>query len=223
MKVTRLPARQLTTSPPCHPATPPPRHLATPPPRYLTTWSDGPLFPSSSYHRITVPPNHPRQVVDPMNGDVFMHVADTAADEVEPFIASLNSCSKSGLHNPLKVRRGSEHTQPSPQYARVRALGTLATAPYPASGSYAPIFTTHPARCELTEPYPFLPHPQQTPQRTTTGICFTVTCHPRWWRPCANPRSRTSSCALSRWDGWGWRRVSWGGVGWRGVAWNMLG
>ena len=62
-----------------------------------------------------------------MNGEVFMHVADTSPDEVAPFIASLNSCSKSGLHNPLKVRHGSERAN----QRHTRALGSRATAPYP--------------------------------------------------------------------------------------------
>lgn len=39
---------------------------------------------------------------DPMNGDPFLHVADTSVDEIGPFIKSLNSCTKSGLHNPFK-------------------------------------------------------------------------------------------------------------------------
>jgi len=42
-------------------------------------------------------------IVDPMNGEAFMEVADTSPSEVAPFVDSLNSCSKSGLHNPLKA------------------------------------------------------------------------------------------------------------------------
>lgn len=40
--------------------------------------------------------------LDPLNGEEFMRVADTSTDEVRPFVESLNRCSKSGLHNPLK-------------------------------------------------------------------------------------------------------------------------
>ncbi len=39
-------------------------------------------------------------IVDPMNGERFLEVPDT--NELTPFIAGLQSCSKSGLHNPLK-------------------------------------------------------------------------------------------------------------------------
>ena len=41
-------------------------------------------------------------IVDPWNGEVFMHVADTKENELQPFIDSLSTCTKSGLHNPLK-------------------------------------------------------------------------------------------------------------------------
>lgn len=39
---------------------------------------------------------------DPLNGDSFISVPDLKKSEVEPFITSLNSCSKTGLHNPFK-------------------------------------------------------------------------------------------------------------------------
>lgn len=39
-------------------------------------------------------------VLDPLNGGAFLQVPDTR--DLEPFIQGLNSCSKSGLHNPLK-------------------------------------------------------------------------------------------------------------------------
>ena len=39
-------------------------------------------------------------VVDPMNGDVIVRVPETT--DFAPFIAGLESCPKSGLHNPLK-------------------------------------------------------------------------------------------------------------------------
>lgn len=41
-------------------------------------------------------------VVDPMTGKVFIKVANTSSSELSTFVTSLNSCSKSGLHNPLK-------------------------------------------------------------------------------------------------------------------------
>ena len=39
-------------------------------------------------------------VVDPMNGEKFLQIPDT--QEMSPFIVGLESCPKSGLHNPLK-------------------------------------------------------------------------------------------------------------------------
>lgn len=41
-------------------------------------------------------------VVDPMNGEPFLHVPDTALGELAPFVESLNACPKTGLHNPLR-------------------------------------------------------------------------------------------------------------------------
>ena len=37
-------------------------------------------------------------IVDPWNGEKFIEVPDTREEELEPFLKSLNSCSKSGLH-----------------------------------------------------------------------------------------------------------------------------
>ncbi|XP_026189882.1 delta-1-pyrroline-5-carboxylate dehydrogenase 12A1, mitochondrial [Cyclospora cayetanensis] len=42
-------------------------------------------------------------VINPLNGTVLAHAPHTQPDELEPFIASLSRCSKSGLHNPLKA------------------------------------------------------------------------------------------------------------------------
>ncbi|CAM6094240.1 unnamed protein product [Calypogeia fissa] len=42
------------------------------------------------------------ELVDPLNGKVFMKVPNTSKSEVKPFIQSLRACPKSGLHNPLK-------------------------------------------------------------------------------------------------------------------------
>lgn len=39
-------------------------------------------------------------VVDPMNGETFIEMPDT--QDIAPFVAGLQSCPKTGLHNPLK-------------------------------------------------------------------------------------------------------------------------
>ena len=39
---------------------------------------------------------------DPLNGEPFMAVSDAQPDEIPRYVASLNTCTKSGLHNPLK-------------------------------------------------------------------------------------------------------------------------
>ena len=39
---------------------------------------------------------------DPLTGKNFIHVSDVQANEISSFVQSLNKCSKSGLHNPLK-------------------------------------------------------------------------------------------------------------------------
>jgi 1-pyrroline-5-carboxylate dehydrogenase len=49
-----------------------------------------------------VSPVNQTMVPDPLNGDPFLFVADTKTDEIAPFVESLNSCTKSGLHNPFK-------------------------------------------------------------------------------------------------------------------------
>eukprot|EP00898_Chlorokybus_atmophyticus_P005137 jgi/Chlat1/5624/Chrsp369S05383 len=41
-------------------------------------------------------------IVDPLNGEVFIRAPDTKGAELQPFIASLQNCPKTGLHNPLK-------------------------------------------------------------------------------------------------------------------------
>lgn len=40
--------------------------------------------------------------LDPMNGEPFLEVSDTQLEDLDPFIKSLASCPKSGLHNPFK-------------------------------------------------------------------------------------------------------------------------
>ena len=45
-------------------------------------------------------PTYRDDIVDPMNGELFLNVPDTT--EHGPFIAGLESCPKSGLHNPHK-------------------------------------------------------------------------------------------------------------------------
>lgn len=51
------------------------------------------VFPSNS---------PPMTVVDPMNGDPFLLLPDTTSQEAKMFAESLNRCSKSGLHNPIR-------------------------------------------------------------------------------------------------------------------------
>ncbi|CAI7884628.1 unnamed protein product [Closterium sp. NIES-54] len=41
-------------------------------------------------------------VVDPLNGKDMISVPDAQAHEIQPFVESLSSCPKSGLHNPFK-------------------------------------------------------------------------------------------------------------------------
>lgn len=41
-------------------------------------------------------------VPDPYNGEQFIHVPDTQGDELKPFVDSLKSVPKTGLHNPFK-------------------------------------------------------------------------------------------------------------------------
>lgn len=43
---------------------------------------------------------HREDVVDPMTGERFLEIPDTT--DLQPFIAALRSCPKTGLHNPLK-------------------------------------------------------------------------------------------------------------------------
>ena len=45
-------------------------------------------------------PNYRDDIVDPMNGEPFLKVPDT--QDMGPFVEGLESCPKSGLHNPLK-------------------------------------------------------------------------------------------------------------------------
>ncbi|GLC37776.1 mitochondrial membrane protein [Pleodorina starrii] len=49
-----------------------------------------------------VPSASSRQLPDPMNGEQFLGVPHTQPDEIGPFVQSLRSVPKSGLHNPLK-------------------------------------------------------------------------------------------------------------------------
>ncbi|KAG3149188.1 putative aldehyde dehydrogenase [Phytophthora idaei] len=41
-------------------------------------------------------------IVDPLNGEAFMTMPLTQKDELAPFVESMTSCPKHGLHNPLK-------------------------------------------------------------------------------------------------------------------------
>jgi hypothetical protein len=42
---------------------------------------------------------------DPLNGQPFLQMPDTTTEELGPYIDSLKSVPKSGLHNPFKVGR----------------------------------------------------------------------------------------------------------------------
>ena len=41
-------------------------------------------------------------IVDPLNGEVFLHVPDTSTSEVQPYIDAMANAPRTGLHNPLK-------------------------------------------------------------------------------------------------------------------------
>jgi 1-pyrroline-5-carboxylate dehydrogenase len=47
-------------------------------------------------------PKHNIALPDPMNGDIFMHVANTEKTETAEFINNLKRVPKTGLHNPFK-------------------------------------------------------------------------------------------------------------------------
>jgi 1-pyrroline-5-carboxylate dehydrogenase len=42
-------------------------------------------------------------IVDPLNGDKFIKVAEIQGAELKPFVESLSKCPKHGLHNPLRA------------------------------------------------------------------------------------------------------------------------
>ncbi|CAL4902058.1 unnamed protein product [Urochloa decumbens] len=42
-------------------------------------------------------------IVDPLNGEKFIKVAEVQGTEIKPFVESLSKCPKHGLHNPLKA------------------------------------------------------------------------------------------------------------------------
>ncbi|KEH41491.1 hypothetical protein MTR_1g051515 [Medicago truncatula] len=47
-------------------------------------------------------------IVDPLNGEPFIKVVEVDETGVQPFVESLSSCHKHGLHNPFKdVQNGS--------------------------------------------------------------------------------------------------------------------
>ena len=43
-----------------------------------------------------------KQIVDPMNGKPLISIPETSMSEIDPFVESLQSVSKTGLHNPFK-------------------------------------------------------------------------------------------------------------------------
>ena len=40
-------------------------------------------------------------LIDPLHGGNMLKIPDTQLDEIQPFVDSLESCPKSGLHNPF--------------------------------------------------------------------------------------------------------------------------
>ncbi|KAK8457342.1 hypothetical protein SEVIR_3G168700v4 [Setaria viridis] len=42
-------------------------------------------------------------IVDPLNGEKFIKIAEVNGTEIKPFVESLSKCPKHGLHNPLKA------------------------------------------------------------------------------------------------------------------------
>ena len=73
-------------------ATVDPYTLTSSRPHTVQNLLNGAWVPSDSL--ITLP--------DPLNGDPFINVADAQKGDVDRFVSSLNSCTKSGLHNPMK-------------------------------------------------------------------------------------------------------------------------
>ena len=49
-----------------------------------------------------VPSAQYMDLVDPLNGGTLMKIPDTQLAEIDPFVASLKECPKTGLHNPFK-------------------------------------------------------------------------------------------------------------------------
>ena len=47
-------------------------------------------------------PKGSRDIPDPMNGEAFIKLPDPQVDEIQPYVQSLRSVPKSGMHNPLK-------------------------------------------------------------------------------------------------------------------------
>ncbi|EPS63147.1 hypothetical protein M569_11639, partial [Genlisea aurea] len=41
-------------------------------------------------------------IVDPLNGEPFINVAEVDENGIQPFVESLSRCPKHGLHNPFK-------------------------------------------------------------------------------------------------------------------------
>lgn len=41
-------------------------------------------------------------LVDPLHGGTMIKIPNTAVDEIQPFVDSLATCPKSGLHNPFR-------------------------------------------------------------------------------------------------------------------------
>ena len=77
------------------------KHLkafATLDPNNLTTADRGMNLVAGEW----TPSNSYKTMIDPMTGKPMMSYPDTQLDEIEPFIESLASVPKHGLHNPFK-------------------------------------------------------------------------------------------------------------------------
>jgi len=48
-----------------------------------------------------VPSQKYKDLVDPLKGGTMCKIPDTQMEEIEPFVESLQSCPKTGLHNPF--------------------------------------------------------------------------------------------------------------------------
>lgn len=60
------------------------------------------ILPAAAVAGRWAPSSHTTTIPDPLNGEPFVQLPDTQEAELDHFVASLQACPKSGLHNPLK-------------------------------------------------------------------------------------------------------------------------